>query len=117
MAAELSRRGYNVAVTMGNAKKVDLLAEHNGKAVAVQVKAIAKRANVGWPINPDHKYDKDLIFALVVLGPPGALPDYYLLTGQSIMEKRKVYKKRAIVDIWRIEEFKDNWVLLDRRLK
>lgn len=48
-AAELYRRGYSVAMTLGNAKAIDLFAEHDGRTVNVQVKAIAHRKNVGCP--------------------------------------------------------------------
>ncbi|WP_373708341.1 group I intron-associated PD-(D/E)XK endonuclease [Kaistella sp.] len=38
VAGELSRLGYNVSVTFGNTKSIDLLVEKNGKTKAVQVK-------------------------------------------------------------------------------
>jgi hypothetical protein len=50
VAAELCRRGYSVAMTLGNAKAIDLFAERNGRTANVQVKAIAHRKNIGWPI-------------------------------------------------------------------
>ena len=50
VAAELAKRGYSVSLTMGNAKAVDLFAEYKGQAICIQVKAIAKSKNVGWPL-------------------------------------------------------------------
>lgn len=61
VAAELLRRGFNVAITMGNAKAIDLIAEKRGKTFPIQVKSIYKKKNVGWPllkskIKPKHFY-------------------------------------------------------------
>ncbi len=50
VAAELYKRGFSVALTMGNAKAIDLFAEKRTRTVNVQVKAIRIRRNVGWPI-------------------------------------------------------------------
>jgi hypothetical protein len=50
VAAELAKRGYSVSLTMGNAKAVDLFAEYEGEAICIQVKAIARKKNVGWPL-------------------------------------------------------------------
>src|SRR4051794_20675743 len=50
VAAELAKRGYSVSLTMGNAKAVDLFAEYKGRAICIQVKAIAHKRNIGWPL-------------------------------------------------------------------
>src|SRR5713226_7130779 len=50
VAAELSKRKYSVALTLGNAKAIDLFAEKELRTVNVQVKAISLRKNVGWPM-------------------------------------------------------------------
>jgi len=50
VAAELYKRGFSVAMTLGNAKAIDLFAEKDQRTVNVQVKAISLRKNVGWPI-------------------------------------------------------------------
>src|SRR5258708_27079024 len=50
VAAELYKRGFSVAMTLGNAKAIDLFAEKDFRAVNVQVKAISVRKNLGWPI-------------------------------------------------------------------
>ncbi len=116
VAAELSRRGYNVAMTMGNAKKVDLVVENDGSTLPIQVKALAKKQNVGWPLKPGQSYGKDLIFVLVVLGEPGTQPDYFIVSGDIVQKRRKDYDTRGILDINRVGEFKDNWRLIERRI-
>jgi hypothetical protein len=37
VVAELARRDYNVAVTFGNTKKIDILIEKNGISKQIQV--------------------------------------------------------------------------------
>ena len=50
VAAELYRRGWTVGMTIGNAKSVDIYAEKDNRTIPVQVKAIYKKKNVGWPL-------------------------------------------------------------------
>ena len=79
VAAELYRRGFTVAMTLGNAKAIDLFAERDGRTVNVQVKAIAKRQNVGWPIMRDKVIPGIFLFLLlchiVSLSPHSGLRD------------------------------------------
>ncbi len=116
VAAELSRRGYNVALTLGNAKKVDLIVENDGKTIPIQVKALAARKKVGWPLKVDQHYDEKLVFVLVILGAPGTLPEYFILSGESVEQFRKDYKTRAILDISVVKGFKDYWTLIEERI-
>ena len=48
-AAELSKRGWAVAMTIGNAKAIDVFAEKGRRTASIQVKSISQRRNVGWP--------------------------------------------------------------------
>ncbi len=57
VAAELYRRGYSVAITLGNAKAIDLFAERDARTVNVQVKAIRDRKSVGWPMTAEKVKD------------------------------------------------------------
>jgi hypothetical protein len=116
VAAELSKMGFNVAMTVGNAKKVDLIIEDDGVTVPIQVKAIALKKSVGWPINVDAQYDKNLIFICVVLGKSGEAPEYYILTGSDVMSLRKKYKTRAILNLYSVKDCKNNWALIEHRI-
>ncbi len=66
VAAEMLRRGFSVGITMGNAKAIDILAEKNGKQFIIQVKAIYKKKNVGWPMMKD-KVNTKIFFVFVNL--------------------------------------------------
>lgn len=48
LAGELSRRGYPIVITMGNAKAVDIYAEAKDERIKVDAKA--SRLKTSWPI-------------------------------------------------------------------
>jgi hypothetical protein len=51
VAGELSRRGYPVSITMGNAKSVDIYIRTGKKVLKVDAKASRTKSN--WPIRKD----------------------------------------------------------------
>lgn len=117
VAAELSKRGFNVAMTVGNAKKVDLIIEDDEVTLPVQVKAIALKKFVGWPIKLGSSYSKNLIFVLVVLGKVDELPKYYVVDGKEVTTLTKKYKSRAILNITDVKSKENNWELIEVRLR
>jgi len=111
VAAELYRRGWSVGMTIGNAKAVDLFAEKEDKRIAVQVKAIYKRKNVGWPIMKDS-IKPDCFYVFVNLNADKMEPpDYYICTSNEAKEKVKQYETRGIVDLTSLTngDFLNNW--------
>lgn len=120
VAAELAKRGYSVSLTMGNAKAVDLFAERNGTAICIQVKAIAHKRNVGWPLPFDRsKIIDKVLYVCVVLNEIGQAPTYYILPPNEVRERGRWYATRAILDIGRVKagDFEDAWHLIDEALK
>jgi hypothetical protein len=115
VAAELYRRGWSVGMTMGNAKAIDLYAEKNDKRIAVQVKAIYKRKNVGWPIMKD-KIKKNCFYILVNLNADKMeTPDYFILTSNEAKAKVKQYETRGIIDLSTVntDDYKNAWKKLN----
>jgi hypothetical protein len=116
VAAELSKRGYSVSLTMGNAKAVDLLAERGGKAICIQVKAIERKQHSGWPLPLNKgKIIEGVVFVCVVLNGIGDPPTYYVIPPREVRERGKWYKTRAILDISAIRRdgFLDAWHFID----
>jgi hypothetical protein len=98
VAAELYRRGYSVAITLGNAKAIDLFAEKGARTANIQVKAISHKRNVGWPMMRDRVVD-DVIYVFVCLNPPGTPPTYFIATSSEARGKVKQYATRGIIDL------------------
>jgi hypothetical protein len=90
VAAELTRRGYLVSLTMGNAPVADLLVvSQAGARFMVEVKGQATR---NFWILKNREIDNELYFILVYLGKVGA-PHYYILSCKELMQKRAEYKE------------------------
>ena len=111
VAAELLRRGYSVGITMGNAKAIDILAEKDGKQFIIQVKAIFKKKNVGWPMMAD-KVNESIFYVFVNLnGDKMTEPDYFVASGKEAKLKVKQYTTRGIIDLSTLnnDDFKNRW--------
>ncbi|NMB00069.1 MAG: hypothetical protein GX971_00895 [Firmicutes bacterium] len=111
VAAELLRRGYSVGITMGNAKAIDILAEKGGNQFIIQVKAIFKKKNVGWPMMAD-KVNENIFYVFVNLnGDKMTEPDYFIATGIEAKQKVKQYTTRGIIDLSTLNnnDFKNRW--------
>ena len=118
VAAELYRRGWLVGMTIGNAKSVDLYAEKYDRKIAVQVKAIYKKANIGWTLMKD-KVKEGCFYILVNLnGDKMTLPHYYVLTSQELVQKIKQYSTRGIVNLSEVNspDFRDRWNKLEENI-
>jgi hypothetical protein len=115
VAAELYRRGWSVGMTIGNAKAVDLFAEKGFQRIAIQVKAIYKKKNVGWPMLKD-KVKADCFYIFVNLNADKmSPPEYFICTAEEAKSKVKQYATRGIVDLTSVnsEEFRNNWGKLE----
>jgi hypothetical protein len=90
-AAELTRRGYLVSLTFGNAPVVDLLVvSPNGKHFMVDVKGQSTKNF--WLIQ-GREPDDDLFYILVYLSTKNDYPDYFIISGSELMLKRNEYNE------------------------
>ena len=103
VAAEAYRRGYSVAMTLGNAKAIDLFAEHEGRTANVQVKAIRDKKSIGWPMMEDKVMD-GVVYVFICLNAPGTAPDYTTLQSNETKQLVKQYRTRGIVDLSRMKK-------------
>ena len=100
-----------VGITMGNAKAIDILAEKDNLQFIIQVKAIYKKKNVGWPMMID-KVHTDHFYVFVNLnGDKMAEPEYYICTGKEAKNRVKQYETRGILSLSTVngDEFKGRW--------
>ena len=99
-AGELARRGFNVSLTFGNTKAIDLLVEKDGKNLAVQVKAIQSVRSVGWSI-PYTKINQEMYYVLVQLNADKLdySPEFFPISGMLLKQLiKKVNSGRDYID-------------------
>ena len=121
VAGELSRRGYLVSITMGNAKSIDIFAStEEGVKIGIDVKA--SRYRTSWPI---AKVDESLFYIFVYLQTEDKLkndnktrvntsPEYYVVPGQDIMKNKLVEPWKSIPGIKysSLQEYREGWSIL-----
>jgi len=120
VAAELLKREFQVSLTLGNAKSIDLCAfcEKKKKTYNIQVKTLRKSNCFPLQIQnviPDHTY------AFVLLNRPGDAPEYFILSGQEIIANEKALycngngrEDRAAVKIGPLRKhYQDRWELFE----
>jgi len=92
VAGELSRRGYPVSITMGNAKSVDIYASARERVIKVDAKAGRRKGN--WPIAKDS-VNEDVYYIFVYLQDQNKIknniaPEYFVVSGKEIISKNLV---------------------------
>lgn len=103
VAGELSRLGYNVTVTFGNTKSIDLLIQKENKIFAVQVKSIQTTKSICWNVDKT-KVKPEHYFVLVNLHVdiPDNKPEFFILSGNEVntlfQDTKKAGEKRAYLD-------------------
>jgi len=112
VAGELSRRGYNVTLTSGNTKAIDLLIEKNKKLIPIQVKGIQRIKSICWNIS-EESIREDIIYVLVNLNADSYnQPEYFVLTSEE-MDKhlKRVKSGRHYIDYNYVKRmnFIDSW--------
>jgi hypothetical protein len=96
-AAELTRRGYLVSLTLGNAKGTDLLVEScDRRRFSVQVKGAKTKA--GWYVKESPS---PAAFFILVYVPEEVEnpPQFFVLTGEETMALVKEYDQRAVCNV------------------
>ena len=116
-AGELSRFGYNVTITFGNTKSVDLLIQKDQAVYAIQVKSIQASSSICWNIDktkvfPDHYY----VLINLHVDQPSRKPEFFILKGTEVIgmfkDTPKAGNKRAYLDykkLLQIDGFQDRW--------
>ncbi len=109
-AAELSKRGWAVAMTIGNAKAIDLFVEKGRRTANIQVKCISRRKNVGWPMTKSKVWS-NVLYVLVCLNDLGTPPSFFVATPSEVRPRVKQYATRGILNFGSVNtpQFRDRW--------
>lgn len=128
VAAELAKRGYLVSLIMGNAKAVDLFVERDGRALCVQVKAIARKRYSGWPLPMDKGkikpksslFRSDVMWVCVILNDIGQPPTYFVLPPKEVLRLGTWHRTQAILNVGKLlqdeHRFENAWHLIEDAL-
>ncbi|WP_316828595.1 group I intron-associated PD-(D/E)XK endonuclease [Pedobacter miscanthi] len=116
-AGELSRLGYNVTVTFGNTKSIDLLIQMDKDIFKVQVKGIQATSSICWNLDKT-KVTSDIYYVLVNLhvDQPALKPEFFVLTGNDALllfkDTPRGGTKRTYLDyksIFKQKIYRDRW--------
>lgn len=120
-AAELTRRGYLVSLTFGNAPSIDLFVESpSGQQFTVDVKGQSTRNF--WIIQ--HRiFNANHFFILVYLPKNMEQPHYYILSSDELMKRRDEYRQTSEpkgkyrddlggINFTTALDYQDNWRIL-----
>jgi len=123
-AGKLFKRGYQVSVTLGNAKGVDLFVhnQRTGRTFTVQVKAL--RAKNCFPIKRES-LEADHIYVFVLLNGPDEPEEFFIVPGRAILldinrffgasYKYETPSPMPAINYGPLKEFRDNWQEFEKR--
>lgn len=90
VAGELARRGYNVTMTLGNTKAIDLLIEKDGSLIPVQVKGMQRKKSICWNISLTKIKGQSIMYVLVNLNADTFdHPEFFVLTEKEVIKHFK----------------------------
>jgi hypothetical protein len=115
VAAELLKRNFQVSVTLGNAKSIDLFAlnQVTQKTNKIGVKTLRQQPNCFTLFA--SKIEPDTIYFFVYLNDKEKQADYFIVTGKELMENKKHFygaslvKSRETVNHGPLQEHKNKW--------
>lgn len=124
VAAELTRLEYDVTITFGNTKAIDLLVHRDDCVFAVQVKGIQETKSQCWNLDKTKFDGKNLIMVLVNLhaNDKEAKPEFFVLTHNDVHElfkdtpkkgNKRTYLRYSVVRDKNI--FKNRWELFNKK--
>lgn len=123
-AGKLFKRGYQVAVTMGSAKSIDLFVfnPRTGRKFAVQVKTLTKKNC--FLIKKEDIADED-IYIFILLNEFNAKENFYILDGKTITSNidhffgscyrgGKARTNMPAINYGPLRDYEDNWLVFDK---
>ena len=119
VAAELAKRNFQVSLTLGNAKSIDLYATNQitKKIFEIEVKTLRKKPNC-FTLNP-KRISPEKIFVFVYLNDKDTPPEYHIVTGMELEKDiSKFYgaslgTSRETVNHGPLKMYKNRWEILN----
>lgn len=91
VAAELAKRNFQVSLTLGNAKGIDLYATNQitDQIFEIEVKTLRKKPNC-FTLNTQRLKQKK-VFIFVYLNDTETSPEFYIVTGEELLTDTKSF--------------------------
>jgi transposase-like protein len=130
VASQLFRLGYEVTITLGHTKEIDLIVINptNGKTITIDVKGLKNKSN--WPLTPQLIKREDHFYVLVnycnKFNDPNFLPEVYVIPSDEIENLLEHWTKRGKKPIEKtcinyrnpnLRKYNNNWELISKQLK
>ena len=119
VAAELLKRNFQVAMTIGTAKAIDLIAINDsiGETYKVQVKTLRKQNCFTLHTS---KIIPEAIYFFVYLNDTETEPTYFILKGSELLQRPEHFygsslgreDKRETVNHGPLQEYKNRWSIM-----
>jgi len=90
VAAELLKRGFQVSLTFGSAKAIDLFVYNEKIDYTFNVQVKTLRKSNCYLISPEE-VRRDFVYVFVLLKDIGQYPEYFILTGEEILADRELF--------------------------
>jgi len=121
VASQLFRMGYNVTLTLGHTKEIDLIISFSdGRNITIDVKGLKNKTN--WPIKPKLKARSHFYIFVCFLDKINNLevaPEVYVVPSLQIKKVLSKWSKTTQVDILAVDYrsiknsiYKDAWHLI-----
>jgi hypothetical protein len=114
-AAELIRRGFSIAITMGNTKSIDIFGDKNNKTFKFQVKSIQSKKSISFNLSRDTIIN-DCFYIFVNLNADTlTCPDFFIMKGSIILKHLNLANSgRDWINLNYLEKnnFKNNWEII-----
>jgi hypothetical protein len=114
VGAELTRRGYIVGFTLGNARATDMLVlSPSGQSFPVEVKGLA-RPNYWLVKKPDRKSARIYVFALIPQEKLTEPPQFFVMTAGDLARIHVDDEKWPGMGWGKVRKFQNLWTRLPR---
>ncbi|MBU0712825.1 hypothetical protein KJ762_02485 [bacterium] len=122
VAAELLKRDFQVALTMGNAKSVDIIVQRDDTSLPVTVQVKTLRSSNCYLIGVRNVVPSQ-IYVFVLLRKVAQPVEYFIVSGQEMLDRRfEIWGQNggdgdfAGITMGRIRPFQDRWDVFDNML-
>lgn len=114
-AAELIRRGFSIAITMGNTKSIDIFGEKDNKTFKFQVKSIQSKSSISFNLSRETVISECFYIFVNLNADTLTRPDFFIMKGYDVSTHLKPAKSgRDWIDFnyLRKNGFENNWEVI-----